>query len=142
MLSAGQDVEVSRIDLQAALGPLRVGRCPPRRFALSKVVSLHLLSGNFVIATTAFDAAIECRGVWHGTVMVDAWLFRRIVSRLPSVDRVRLVGWEGRLAVVTETYRHVLAAVDVQRDIVFRRFFRRLYPAPVEELPLFRRKLL
>jgi hypothetical protein len=142
MLSHGQDIEVLRADLQAAVGPIEISRRPPQRFAPSKILSLRRTGEALTVSTARFDVAIPCRGIWNGTLMVDAWWFKKIVQRLPSVETIRLVGWEARLAIVTDRYQHILPAVDVQKDIVFRRFFYRLYPAPVEDLPLFGRRLI
>lgn len=142
MLSQGQDVEVLRTDLQAAVGPIAIARRPPRRFAPSKVLSIRRIGDDLTVATARFDVAFPCRGIWNGTLMVDAWWFKKIVQGLPDDETIRLIGWEARLAIVTDRYQHTLPAVDVKKDIVFRRFFYRLYPAPVNELPLFGRRLI
>jgi hypothetical protein len=142
MLSHGQDIEVLRVDLQAAVGPIAIARRPPKRFAPSKILSLRRTPGALVVATANFDAGIECRGIWNGTLMVDSFYFKTAIQRLPAVETIRLVGWEARLAIIADRYQITLPAVDVKKDIVFRRFFYRLYPAPVEELPLFARRLI
>lgn len=74
--------------------------------------------------------------------MVDAWYFRRVVMRLPGDRIVRLVGLDGRLAVICDRYRTVMGAVNVWRDAVFRPHFRKLYARPVHELPLFDWRLM
>lgn len=74
--------------------------------------------------------------------MVDACRFKTIVQRLPEVETIHLVGWEARSAIITDRYQHILPAVDVKKDVAFRRFFYRLYPAPIDKLPLFGRRLI
>lgn len=142
MLTEGCDIEVHRADLQAAAAHIEVGRAPPVRFAPTKIVSLRRPASDLTISTSRFDVSIPCRGVWNGTVMVDAWHFRRVVMRLPADETIRLVGLDGRLAIVCERYRNHLGAVNVWRDAVFRRHFRRFYALPPDDLPLFSRRLL
>lgn len=142
MLAQGCDIEVRRSDLQAAAAHVRVGREPPVRFSPTKIVSLRRPAKELVISTSLFDVSIPCRGTWDGTVMVDAWYFRRVVMRLPQDETVLLVGIDGRLAVVCDRYRNHMGAVHVWHDAVFRRHFRRFYAKPPDDLPLFKMSLL
>lgn len=142
MQADGQDVEVRRADLQAAVWPLPEGRRKPHRYALARIVTIRAAGDSLVLATKSLQASVEYSGIWRGELAVDAWRLRTTILHLPAEPTVRLIGIGDRLAIVTMNFRSVLPTIAAINGTVLRRFLPRLDPRSVDDLPLFRRRLL
>lgn len=142
MRSAGQDVRVSREELEAAVAGLPVPRRKPVRYRSEAVALIRMHKEDIEIEVGSVRARLPAKGSWIGVAAVDGWTLRRVVGRLPPASEVRLTGIEGRVAVGAGQLQVVLAAVTSSQEIARRRTLARLYAMDVTTLPLFKPDLL